>query len=70
MPTASNDAPNAPAASSLAYPPSRRVDQVDTIHGVRVSDPYRWLEDGQSVEVRAWSAAQDKVTRDYLSKLP
>jgi prolyl oligopeptidase len=70
MPTASNDAPKAPAASPLAYPASRRVDQVDTIHGVRVSDPYRWLEDGQSAEVRAWSAAQDKVTRDYLSKLP
>jgi prolyl oligopeptidase len=35
-----------------------------------VSDPYRWLEDGKSEEVRAWTAAQDTLARDYLSKLP
>ena len=70
MPTAPNDGPGALAHSPVAYPASRRVDQVDTLHGVRVSDPYRWLEDAQSPEVRAWTAAQDQVARDYLSKLP
>jgi prolyl oligopeptidase len=39
-------------------PPATRVDDpVETLHGQEVHDPYRWLEDGGTPEVRAWDAA-------------
>jgi prolyl oligopeptidase len=55
-----------------AYPPTRRVDQVDQLHGTRVEDPYRWLEADlrTSKEVADWVAAQNKVTRAYLEGAP
>jgi prolyl oligopeptidase len=43
---------------------------VETIHGVEVPDPYRWLEDGESAEVRAWTAAQNVHTRAHLEARP
>lgn len=52
------------------YPETRRVAQVDTIHGVEVADPYRWLEDDNSAETKAWVQAQNKVTFGYLEKIP
>ena len=55
---------------TLAYPSARRVDQVDTLHGSQVSDPYRWLEDEKADDVRKWTDAQDTLARAYLSKLP
>jgi prolyl oligopeptidase len=55
---------------ALPYPAARRTDQVDEIHGVRVADPYRWLEDGKSDEVKQWVAAEDGLARSYLAKLP
>jgi prolyl oligopeptidase len=54
----------------LPYPAARRVDQVDVIQGAQVADPYRWLEDEKSDEVKSWVAAEDAMTRDYLAKLP
>jgi prolyl oligopeptidase len=60
----------APPAPALAYPPARRIDQVDDIHAVRVADPYRWLEDGKSEEVKKWTADQDALTRAYVAKVP
>lgn len=51
------------------YPETRRVAQVDTYHGVQVEDPYRWLEDPDSPESRAWIEAQNKLTRSYLEPL-
>jgi prolyl oligopeptidase len=69
-PVATTPAAPLPAAPALAYPATRRVDQVDELHGVRVADPYRWLEDGKSPEVQQWVAAEDKVARSYLAELP
>jgi prolyl oligopeptidase len=43
---------------------------VDVLHGVEVRDPYRWLEDGDSEEVRQWSAAQGRHTRAILDDVP
>ena len=58
------------AAESLPYPQTRKEDVTDTLHGVTVSDPYRWLEDDNSEETKAWVKAQNAVTFAYLEKLP
>src|SRR5262245_11797872 len=52
------------------YPAARKVDHVDTYHGVTVADPYRWLEDDNSPETAAWVEAENKVTFGYLEKIP
>lgn len=54
----------------LTIPPSRRTEQVDDYHGIVVSDPYRWLEDPDSEETKAWIEAQNKVTFSYLDSIP
>jgi prolyl oligopeptidase len=71
-PVASDAATSAAPAfvPPLPYPASRRVDQVDDLHGTKVADPYRWLEDGKSDEVTQWAAAQDALARSTLAKLP
>jgi prolyl oligopeptidase len=51
-------------------PPTRREEVVDTLHGRLVADPFRWLEDGASPEVRAWSAAQTSRTESVLKDRP
>ncbi len=56
--------------SELTYPPTRRGDVVETLHGRSIADPYRWLEDPDSPETIAWVAAQNAVTEDYLAALP
>ncbi|MBD1935127.1 MULTISPECIES: prolyl oligopeptidase family serine peptidase [Cyanophyceae] len=53
----------------LAYPTSQKVDQVDDYHGTRVEDPYRWLEDPDSDETKAWVEAQNQVTFEYLNEI-
>src|SRR4051812_47015178 len=52
--------------SAVKYPPSRPADLVDLIHGVAVPDPFRWLEDTMSRESRAWTDAQNVLTRSFL----
>jgi|HubBroStandDraft_1064217.scaffolds.fasta_scaffold61846_4 prolyl oligopeptidase len=53
--------------AGYASPPStRREDLRETIHGVEVSDTYRWLEDGISAETRAWIAAQQDYAAPFL----
>ncbi len=51
-------------------PAARREEVVETIHGVRIADPYRWLEDGESAETRAWTAAQNVRTEAVLGAVP
>ena len=54
----------------LDYPQTRKVDHVDTYHGIAVPDPYRWLEDDNSPETAQWVAAENKVTFGYLEQIP
>ncbi len=58
------------AFAQIKYPETKKVDQVDDYFGTKVSDPYRWLEDDKSPETAAWVAAENKITQDYLSKIP
>lgn len=53
----------------MSYPESKRLDLVETIHGVEVADPYRWLEE-DSKETQDWVKRQSKFATDYLAKLP
>jgi prolyl oligopeptidase len=56
-------------AQPFQYPPSKKVDHVDTYHGTKVPDPYRWLEDDNAPDTVAWVEAQNKVTFPYLERI-
>jgi prolyl oligopeptidase len=51
-------------------PPAPPDATVDTYHGVKVEDPYRWLEDSNDARVKQWSTAQNERARQYLDGLP
>jgi len=57
-------------ARDVNAPPTPMVSATNVYHGVSVTDPYRWLEDGNSPEVRTWANAQTARTRAYLDALP
>ncbi|HEX3532680.1 MAG TPA: hypothetical protein VHT23_00560, partial [Gemmatimonadaceae bacterium] len=46
--------------SPLLYPSAARGNQVDVYHGVSIADPYRWLEDTDSPETKAWVEAENR----------
>lgn len=57
-------------AQMTKYPVTQKVDQVDDYFGTKISDPYRWLENDTAHNTEAWVAEQNKVTRNYLDKIP
>ena len=58
------------AIRPLPYPQTRQVDTATTYFGTKVADPYRWLENDQAADTKAWVQAENQVTQDYLSKIP
>ncbi|NJO26318.1 MAG: S9 family peptidase [Richelia sp. SL_2_1] len=55
---------------NLNYPATSKSEQVDNYHGTEVADSYRWLENPDSPETKAWVEAQNKVTFSFLEKIP
>ena len=58
------------SAAEINYPATRKVDHVDNYQGVKVADPYRWLEDDRSAEAADWVRRQNEVTFRYLAAIP
>ena len=56
--------------AQIKYPAIKKVNQADDYFGTMIADPYRWLEDDNSDETKAWTKDQNKVTDDYLSTIP
>lgn len=54
---------------TMSYPPARKSDQIDDYHGVKVADPYRWLEDLDSEETRRWVEAENSLTFGFLNEI-
>ncbi|ADV81264.1 prolyl oligopeptidase family serine peptidase [Terriglobus saanensis] len=57
------------SSTMFSYPKAHTGPQTDTYFGTKVADPFRWLEDLDSPETRAWIDAENKVTADYLAPL-
>ncbi|MFW5656334.1 MAG: prolyl oligopeptidase family serine peptidase [Bacteroidota bacterium] len=54
----------------VVYPETQKTDVTDDYFGTAVPDPYRWLEDDNSEETKAWVTAQNEVTFGYLESIP
>lgn len=54
----------------LSYPAARKAELTEELFGVKVSDPYRWMEDSGSAELADWVAAQGRLSSGYLGELP
>jgi prolyl oligopeptidase len=58
------------SGQSWSYPVTHQVAQSDRYHGIEIKDPYRWLENSDSEETKAWVTAQNEVTFGYLAQIP
>ena len=56
--------------TTTKYPAAHKGDVVDDYHGVKIADPYRWLEDTDSAATAEWVAAENRVTQAYLAGIP
>lgn len=61
---------SAQLSAQIVYPVTKKGTITDNYHGTNLADPYRWLEDDNSEETKAWVTAENKVTFDYLNKIP
>jgi prolyl oligopeptidase len=57
-------------SSKIVYPETAKDNVIDTYFGVQVKEPYRWLENDTSAATATWVKAENKVTFDYLAKIP
>src|SRR5277367_1254477 len=63
--------PTAPAdPQAPEYPPARRDNLAEDLHGQWVPDPYRWLEDAAGANTQEWLAAQDALWAAAEAGLP
>jgi len=58
-----------PAQNGSGYPKAKKVEQVDDYHGVKVHDPYRWMEETKSADTQGWIEQQNKVTDAYFATI-
>lgn len=54
----------------INYPKTKKIRHIDDYFGTKVEDPYRWLEDDNSKETKKWVDEQNKLTNEYLEKVP
>jgi len=55
---------------TIQYPSAHKSAVVDDYHGTPVPDPYRWLEDPDAPDTRAWIEAENRITESYLAQIP
>jgi prolyl oligopeptidase len=53
----------------MTYPETKTLNQIDDYHGIKVQDPYRWLENDNSQETKEWVDSQNKTTNQYLTQI-
>lgn len=58
------------ATITVNYPTTKKTDQIDTYHDTEIKDEYRWLEDDNADDTKAWVGEQNKVTKGYLDQIP
>ncbi|MDO5581070.1 MAG: prolyl oligopeptidase family serine peptidase [Planctomycetia bacterium] len=58
------------ADSPQALPHPRKIDHKDDYFGTKVADPYRWMENEQDPDLKNWIQAENRITQNYLSKIP
>ncbi|MBC7476394.1 MAG: S9 family peptidase, partial [Candidatus Sericytochromatia bacterium] len=58
------------SAQNFNYPLSHKDNVIENYHGIKVADPYRWLEDPSSEQTKNWVEAENKVTFNYLNSVP
>ena len=57
-------------SAPIKYPEAAMGNDTDVYFGVKVADPYRWLENDTAPEVEEWVKQQNEITQTYLQKIP